>query len=379
MFAAVALALMLSAQAAQAQATITQVCPTSGVQARGASFEPGGIILTSFDKSAIWVYNIDNGRRYPLPDTAPCGSNCHLSPDAQWITFFNDPTNTFNIMRLDGTQRALVAENAAEVRWWNPSTYLIWTPGKQVYLQTIGSSDREYLDAQSVISVQPGGRYGVQVVPKEDSFERLLVNLELRGLQGVSDNPVDLGADESYFNAQSWSPDGQWLAFVAPVSAGEGENEVGGEIFAIRPGESAPTRWTHLTETYGAERINGVAVGELSWSPDGTRIAFWVSEITGADVTANVGSAMIHILDVTSGAIRAYCGFATTEQTPNPPRLAWSPDGTHLAFGGAIPDDASGYHLLAMDVGSGALTSLSVGLVPVFGSPDVVAWGNTPG
>lgn len=359
---------------AQAQTAITQICPSTGIQERGASYQPGGIILTSFDKSAIWVYNIDNGRRYPLPDTAPCGSNCHLSPDSQWITFFNDPTNTFNIMRVDGTQRALVSLNAAEVRWWNPSTYLIWTPAKQVYLQPIGTDQREYLNAQNVVSVQPGGRYGVEVTPKDDGFERALVNLELRGLKGISDNPVDLGADESYFNAQSWSPDGQWLAYVSPVSLNDGKE--GGEIFAIRPGDTTPTQWTHLTDTYGAERINGVAVGELSWSPDGTRIAFWVTAITGADVTANLGQAVIHILDVNTGAVSAYCGYSTTDQTPNPPRLVWSPDGTHLAFGGAVSGDTQGYHLLAMDVSSGAITSLSVGIVPVFGSPDVVAWGN---
>jgi Tol biopolymer transport system component len=141
---------------------------------------------------------------------------------------------------------------------------------------------------------------------------------------------------------------------------------------------SAPSRWTELTAHYGAERINGVAVGELSWSPDGTRIAFWVTEITGGDVTANLGSAVIHVLDVNTKELKAYCSYATNEQTPNPPSLVWSPDGTHLAFAGALPSDSSGYHLLAMDVETGALTSLSVGVVAAVGSPNVIAWGNRP-
>src|SRR4051812_447531 len=89
MMVTLAFALLFSRQTALAQAGITKVCPSTGIQDRGASFTPGGIILTAFDKSAIWVYNIDSGRRYPLPETAPCASNCNLSPDKTSITFFN--------------------------------------------------------------------------------------------------------------------------------------------------------------------------------------------------------------------------------------------------------------------------------------------------
>ncbi len=364
------------AQPSHADDGVTQLCPAVGIQERDADFQPGGIILTTFDKSAIWVYNVDNGRRYPLPETSPCGHNCTLSPDATWLTYFNDPTNTFNRMRLDGTERALVAENAAEVSWWSADTLLIWTPGKRAYLQQMGSDARDYLNVQSVNSVQPGGRYGVLIEPKDDGFERYLVNLDLRGLEDISDQRVDLGVDQAYFDAQSWSPDGQWLAFVRPVATSSGRS--GSEIFAIQPGDTAPIQWTHLTDTYGAVRINGVSVGELSWSPDGTRIAFWVTAITGGDPTVNLGTSVIHILDVASGSVTAYCGYATNEQTPNPSRLVWSPDGTTLAFAGVVPGDDSGYHLLTLDTATGTLTSLSVGVYPAFGSPDVIAWGTRP-
>lgn len=369
--------MIVSGQSVHADDAITSICPAVGIQDRDADFQPGGIILTTFDKSAIWVYNVDNGRRYPLPDTSPCGHNCNLSPDGTWLTYFNDPTNTFNKMRLDGTERALVAENAAEVSWWTPDTLLVWTPGKRAYLQQQDSNQRDYLSVEGVISVQPGGRYGVMVEPKDDGFERALVDLDLRGLEDISDGRVDLGADQAYFNAQSWSPNGQWLAYVTPVTV-DGSASFGGEIFAIQPGESAPTQWTHLIDSYGAERINGLSVGELSWSPDNTRIAFWVTAITGADVTANLGTSVIHILDVATGEIASYCGFATHDQTPNPSRLVWSPEGTMLAFAGAVPGDTQGYHLLTLDTASGAITSLSVGVFPAFGSPDVIAWGTRP-
>ena len=368
--------LLLSGHGVRADAVVSRVCPATGIQTGTAGYQPGGIILTTFDKSAIWVYNVDNGRRYPLPDTAPCSRNCHLSLDATWITYFNDPTNTFNKMRLDGTERALIAENAAEVSWWNADTLLVWTPGKNAYLQQEDGQDREYLDVAGVTSIQPGGRWGVSIEPKDDGFERSLVNLAMRGLEGISDDPVDLGVDQAYFNAQSWSPDGQWLAFVAPVAAEQGR--AGGEIFGIKPGDTAPTQWTNLISLYGAERVNGLSVGELSWSPDSTRIAFWVTEILGPDVTANLGNAVIHMLDVNTGALTVFCAYATTDQTPNPPRLVWSPDGTQIAFAGAVPGDTTGYHLLALDTQSGGLTSLSVGVFPALGSPDVIAWGHLP-
>lgn len=376
----IAAGLLFSLRAARASAPaddgITSICPGVGIQQRGAAFEPGGIILTSFDKSAIWLYNVDNGRRYPLPETAPCNHNCTLSPDASWLTYFNRATYSFNKMRLDGTGRTLIAENAAEVTWWNADTLLIWTPGKGAYLRAEGGDAREYLNVDSVTSVQPGGRYGVVIEPQGDGFERALIDLERRGLEGISDGRVDLGADAAYFNALSWSPDGAWLAYVAPVLAERGRS--GGEIFGIRPGDPAPAQWTNLIAHYGAERINGLSVGELSWSPDGTRIAFWVTEITGGDVTVNLGSAVIHVLDVNSGAVSAYCGFSTTEHTPNPPKLVWSPDSTHIAFGGDVPGDDRGYLLLALDVASGTLTALSEGIYPVFGSADVIAWGRLP-
>src|SRR5690606_12727272 len=148
---------------------------------------------------------------------------------------------------------------------------------------------------------------------------------------------IPLGEDRAYFNAAQWSPSGEWLAYVAPTTWDDSVQNWGSEIFGIRPGETSPIQWTTLYDTYGAARIKGRSTGELSWSPDSTRIAFWVIELTGENVEGDTGNAMIHVLDTTTGDVRKYCGYTTTEHTPNPPRIIWSPDGTHLAFGGNIP------------------------------------------
>jgi hypothetical protein len=384
----VLLLLLYAAGVIAAQPTTGQsvpVCPEqTGVQAAGRGFGPGGIILTSFDRSALWAFELDSGRRYPLPETTPCGRNCRLSPDRRWILYFNTLTNAFNRMRLNGAQRSLVTEYAADVEWWSQDTFLIWTPGLQAYLRRADTDERVYLNADGVVAVQPGGTWGVVVEQGENGFTRALINLELRGMEasGISDGRVVLGPDRSSFNALAWSPNGAHLAYAAPTLDETG-SAIGTELYLIAPGDPQPTQITNLIAQYGMTRINGLASGELSWSPDSTRIAYWVMTLERAAPPdaplPPADAAVIHVLDITTGEDRIYCAFSTTEHTPNPPRLIWSPDGQYLAFAGnLIGDNRSSYLLLALDVNTGILSELSDGVYPAVGQPDVVAWGLPP-
>src|SRR5688500_1689945 len=106
---------MLICASSRVSAQAVQMCGSGAILPRTPDFEPGGIILTMFDSAAMWVYDIDRNRRYPLPDTRPCSSNCRLSPDAQWITYPN--RGDFIKMRLDGTERTQIADNASDVEW----------------------------------------------------------------------------------------------------------------------------------------------------------------------------------------------------------------------------------------------------------------------
>lgn len=358
-----------AAGAMSASETFNQVCPPGGIQPRGVSFEPGGIIWTTFDRSAVWIYNIDRNSRYPLPDTAPCGSNCHLSRDARWITYLNATDRSFGKMRLDGTERTPLAPYATEVSWWDEETLLVWTPSQQAYLMREGTAEKNPLNVKGVVNIQPGGTWGIRLEHEGDYFLRVFADISP---DSGSRETVILGYELPFFNAAAWSPNGSTLAFTAPVSL---DGNLSGEIFLIEPGESEPAVLTDLYSAYGSVRINGHDPGELSWSPDGTRLAFWVIPLSGDDPLVDTSPAVLHVLDVQSRQINIYCGFSTTEHTPNPPRLIWSPDGTHLAFGGNIPEDEKGYLLLALDTDSGIFTELSNGIYPALGSPDVIAWG----
>jgi hypothetical protein len=374
----ICLPLLLGTAQADAQSVpaITQVCETVGLQPRGRDYPPGGLILTAFDRASQWVYNVSSNSRYPLPETNPCASNCRLSPDARWISYVDSATQSYFRMRLDGTGREPLVNYASDVSWWSADTLLVWTPAHEAYLRPESADAREPLPVAGVFLIQPGGRSALGLRLEGDTFYRTLVDLGARAL-GI-EQTTDLGIDRPYFNDAGWSPDGEWLALVAPTPADLTGQTLGAELYAIRPGEPSLIRWTYLTAAYGPLRINGRGSGDLAWSPDGTRIAFWVTPLRGLDPAEDSTEATLHILDVATGTVRAYCGLTLSETVPDTPRLIWSPEGSRLAFGAALPGDPSGYRLIALDPQTGTFTELSFGLYPVFGRPSVVAWGYGP-
>ncbi len=355
--------------------TVSEVCPNVGIRPRSADFSPSGIILTYFDGAALWVYDVGRNTRYPLPETVPCVGNCRVSPDFRWITYLNPQTMVYTKMRFNGTERTPLLEGASDLFWWSEDTFLIWTPDHRAYLQREGSFEREYLPVKGVISIQPRGRWAIWLSQAENGFERYLINLETYQVGGIT-TPVLLALDVPFYNAYGWSPNGQFLAYVSPTTQ-DANGIVGSELFLVSPSDAPqPRQATQLQAEYGAVRINGATTASLIWSPDSTKMAFWVIKLTGTNPQSNTGNAVLHVHDTTNGQTTRYCGFATSEHTPNPPSLVWSSDGTTLAWGGNVEGDNKGYLLLAMDVVSGQITELSDGIFPALGAPDVLAWGN---
>ncbi|MEO0562479.1 MAG: hypothetical protein AAF125_10210 [Chloroflexota bacterium] len=367
---------LLQTISVMAQGPVVEVCPATGIRSRPVEFAPDGIILTTFDNAALWVYNIGTDTRYPLPETVPCSRNCSVSPTSDWILRMGDDFNFYK-MRLDGTQRTLLTAGAAAVQWWSTDTLLVWTPDYRAYLLPDGAPNTEdqrtYLDTRGVVALQPGGTNALALRRDADGrFLRELEDIELRGLVGVAGAaPVVLGEDVPYFNDAAWSPSGEWLAFVRQIRTGEA---VSSEVYGIRPGDPDVTQLTDLTTTYGPVRVNGQPIGDLSWSPDATQLAFWVMPLPDGRIES-AGPAKLHVYDLPTGETRAYCTFTTEEHLPAPPRLIWSPDGSHVAFGGNVPGDNKGYLLLALNVADGTLTELSDGIFPALGTADVIAWG----
>ena len=357
-------------ESVMADSTITFICPTSEALPRAAEFDSRGVILTSFDGAAIWAYDIDRDARYPLPNTAPCGGNCNLSRDYQWITYHDALTGGIGKMRLNGSYQTPLARNAMEVDWWSNDTLVIWTSNHELMLRPENVTAATFVAAPGLTSVQPGGYWATSMRRRGDTFEIVLLNLQ--DYESVLD-PIVLTPFESYFRDSAWAPNGEMLAFVRPL---EGPNNyMGAELFTIRPGEQVPQQATNFTQLYGMVRINGHAPSGIAWSPDSARVAIWVTPLNGPDPINDAGDAVVHVIDIATGNLNVYCGFSTGDHTPNPPRLVWSPDGAYLAFSENIPDDDKPNLLIVLNIETGVFTELSSGVFPALGRPDVIAWG----
>lgn len=365
------LCLLFLTSLTSAQSDANEVCPAEAIQSRPVSFPPGGLILTTFDRRQLWVVDVAARTRYPLEGAVPCGSNCHLSPDAKTITYLDGDEGTYNVRALDGTGDRVISDAASDVFFWSDDTLLVWTPAQRPYL--LGENQPRYdLDATGAVSIQPGGFWALLLSYDDGIFTRQVVNTALRRAPDAPN--ITLGPEARFANAAVWSPDGSALAYAQPVSG----DDPTAELYVVRPADRTPTPLTNLTSQYGAQRIGGTATNSLSWSPDSTRIAFWAASLTDVSAPETAEAAYLFMHDLNTGETVRYCGYSTLNHTPNPPRLMWSPDGTHIAFAGDLEDDTRGNILFALDTQTGIFYELSAGIYPAMGAANVLAWGLRP-
>jgi Tol biopolymer transport system component len=120
-----------------------------------------------------------------------------------------------------------------------------------------------------------------------------------------------------------WSPDGSLIAFMGLVTDGL-DVEGALEVYVIRADGTGLTRLTHRPINTASELRR---TSDLAWSPDGSRIAFaaWWD-----------GNAEIYVVGADGAGLTRLTQRQANDRSPR-----WSADGKRIAFAASNPSGAS--------------------------------------
>jgi dipeptidyl aminopeptidase/acylaminoacyl peptidase len=145
--------------------------------------------------------------------------------------------------------------------------------------------------------------------------------------------PVAVTASPTGILGYSFSPDGKQIAYIATDAPPAALAELRRKGYDAQVYEELnPERGLHVRElaTGTTRKIsNDVAVFDIQWSPDGSRIAAAVAPENTVDMSYMFKR--IHLFDPASGTMTLL-----VENPGKLGKLAWSPDGSKLAFIAAV-------------------------------------------
>jgi dipeptidyl aminopeptidase/acylaminoacyl peptidase len=188
---------------------------------------------------------------------------------------------------------------------------------------------------------------------------------------------VQLSASETAISHFEWSADGTRLAFTAPeaeTKEQKARKEQLGDYLTVR----REYAFEHIaivdladamkSPSAGTAHTHGhdFSVSSLAWSPDGTRIAF--AGVLNPDLS-QLGTSDLYVLDVKTDAVKKIVSQAGPDGSPK-----WSPDGGRIAFESAMgrPDffHANG-RIAVVSAAGGPVTSVTDDFDE---DPSLIAW-----
>jgi WD40-like Beta Propeller Repeat len=225
----------------------------------GASWNPDHTrLVISYDYD-IWVANRDGTQLERIIDTEWIAWQPDWSPTGEWITYNDDshdglgPPDLLYVARPDGSDVTLVGGDPTD---WNFSvSHPSWDPtGTQ-----IAASAHRW-------EVEPGVTKGRIVIFGDlwGTATRRAFHTEAQ-IEAAFGPPTEYDVDEGG-NGISWSPDGEWIAYIAVATPPDFANEF--KLVVARADGSDDIRiLVSSLETAGL-------VVRPTWSPDGQTVFF---------------------------------------------------------------------------------------------------------
>ncbi|MCA9707083.1 MAG: S9 family peptidase [Myxococcales bacterium] len=173
-------------------------------------------------------------------------------------------------------------------------------------------------------------------------------------LDGGEAQPVTKSA--ASIHAFAWSPDGKQLAYVAdrrPTPQQKEDEEAGRDWHLGDVHGTWHRLWVMNARTGEAKAVSprDRHVIDFAWAPDGKRLAVQAAERADVDATMMYGD--VYALPAEGGPLQLLC-----DHEGKLGAMAWSPDGTQLAFLGAadIHDPTAGVlHLVPAEGGQATM------------------------
>lgn len=251
-----------------------------------------------------------------------------VSPDRHTLayTWFNNSTEKWELVFIDSVgHRQRVAWSSEQgfffQDWLNnhqllirqDSVYLVVDPYKesQVSIAPSDFPDFNSWDLKAFLSFDPSLS---KVIYKSYAHIKILDLDSNTAITSLID-----GIDRVLI--VKWSFSGERAAVVATVSSEQKSDGFGlpNEIFVVEKNGQV-RQLTHLFDTFGLP----LEIDSISWSPDGSKIAFWIDD-TGMDTT-------LMVADYETGSIVNYC-IGNIFESAFPSRVSapiWSPDGKYM-------------------------------------------------
>jgi dipeptidyl aminopeptidase/acylaminoacyl peptidase len=191
---------------------------------------------------------------------------------------------------------------------------------------------------------------------------------------------IQLTKSEAGVNGFSWSRDGKQIAFTGTEpqpQASKDRKEHLGDFDVVRREYNYAQLWTlDVAEAMqapvnGTQRTKGKEfdVQGIAWSPDGSRIAFAAS--LNPDLI-NRGTSDIYVISLADNSVKKIVGLSGPDSSPE-----WSPDGKQIAFVSAMgrPDFySSNSRIAVIDANGGSATALTDNFDE---QPNLVTWNSS--